>query len=69
MKNVINFPDPPDLYRPIVEAYGPPEGPFEVYVWKNRRRDDGLFLFLETVAQVEDVIEVIKTGQPRKFRK
>lgn len=60
---VIPFPDQGGTIKPVVEVYAPrvtESGLYEAYVWKNRDRNEGFIVRLETPRQVAELLTIIK---------
>lgn len=59
----IPFPSKRALVQPVVEVYSPTvteSGLYEAYVWKNRDRDEGFIVRLNSPAQVAELLTIIK---------
>ena len=60
---VVPFPGSGGVLQPVVEVFAPAQGTsglFEAYVWKNRDRLDGFVLLLQTEAQVQELLAIVK---------
>lgn len=67
---VINFPNRKTNIRPVIEVYTPQQsgsGNYEVWLWRNRDRDDGFIYRVPTVMDVEIILDAIKDAFPGRW--
>lgn len=68
--SVINFPQRKVNIRPVIEVYTPQQsasGSYEVWLWRNRERDDGFIYRVPTMKDVEVIVRAIKEAYPGRW--
>ena len=61
--NVLPFRLPENYVRPLIEVIAADQsdsGLFEIFIWKNRSRSDGMFLHVPTHNDVMTVVRLVK---------
>lgn len=68
--SVINFPQRKTSVRPVIEVYTPQQsasGSYEVWLWRNRQRDDGFIYRVSTMMDVEIIVQAVKEAFPGRW--